>query len=81
MGCFHRDIPYFLNFPTESCIAPIADLSALSGFHDTPYLLSALLQSPNHTGNPYYLSITTNKHSIEATPFALYSIAHSAIHS
>ena len=28
MGCFHDIFPHSLNFPTESCIAPIADVSA-----------------------------------------------------
>ena len=32
MGCFHRDIPYFLNFPIASFIAPIADLSARTAY-------------------------------------------------
>jgi hypothetical protein len=29
---FQSIFPYFLHFPTESFIAPIADLSALGGF-------------------------------------------------
>jgi hypothetical protein len=36
MGCFHGDIPYFLNFPTESFIVPTADLSAIGGGFDIP---------------------------------------------
>jgi hypothetical protein len=68
MGCFHGDIPNFLNFPTESFIVPIADLSASVGFPH-PRISSNAVRAPKDApaGGPYYV------YNADAHPYIILS--------